>query len=157
SGWSSWLRSLHRDPGFSGRQVALQESRRLPPLRSAARRVTKDAGGGRRRWAMGDGAAGREPTREEVDKMPGAVVLEFGAWWCPHCQAIQPHMAAQHGWHSEIRHIVVEDGPGRPLGRSFRVKLWPTLVFLRDGQLVRQLVRPSPEEITEAFRATGGQ
>ena len=34
--------------------------------------------------------------------------------------------------HPEVRHLKVEDGPGRPLGRSFRVKLWPTLVFLQD-------------------------
>jgi thioredoxin 1 len=30
----------------------------------------------------------------------------------------------------ELRHVKVEDGKGRPLGRSFRVKLWPTLVFM---------------------------
>lgn len=41
-----------------------------------------------------------------------------------------------------MRHLKVEDGSGRPLGRSFRVKLWPTLVFLRDGQEVSRLVRP---------------
>ena len=29
-----------------------------------------------------------------------------------------------------LRHLKVEDGPGRPLGRSFRVKLWPTLIFM---------------------------
>jgi thioredoxin 1 len=51
----------------------------------------------------------------------------------------------------DIRHIKVEDGPGRPLGRSFRVKLWPTLVFLRDGQVLRQAVRPSEREIEEGF------
>ena len=39
-------------------------------------------------------------------------------------------------------HIKVEDGSGRPLGRAFRVKLWPTLIFLRDGQEVARLVRP---------------
>jgi thioredoxin 1 len=51
----------------------------------------------------------------------------------------------------DVQHLEIEDGPGRPLGRSFRVKLWPTLVFLRDGQVVRQAVRPTPDELTEAF------
>jgi thioredoxin 1 len=37
----------------------------------------------------------------------------------------------------------VEDGPGRPLGRSFKVKLWPTLIFLRDGAEVARVVRPT--------------
>ena len=33
----------------------------------------------------------------------------------------------------EIRHLKIEDGPGRRLGRSYRVKRWPTLILLRDG------------------------
>ncbi|QEL19376.1 thioredoxin family protein [Limnoglobus roseus] len=88
-----------------------------------------------------------EPTREEVDRMPGPVVLEFGAEWCPHCQAIQSDMTTVLMRHPGVRHIQVEDGKGKSLGRSFRVKLWPTLVFLRDGQVVSQIVRPSADEI----------
>ncbi|HWK52062.1 MAG TPA: thioredoxin family protein, partial [Steroidobacter sp.] len=45
--------------------------------------------------------------------------------------------------HPELRHYKVEDGPGRPLGRSFRVKLWPTLIFMKDGAEVARVVRPS--------------
>jgi thioredoxin 1 len=45
----------------------------------------------------------------------------------------------------------VEDGQGRPLGRSFRVKLWPTLIFLRDGKEIARLVRPaSAAQVREA-------
>ena len=44
--------------------------------------------------------------------------------------------------HANVRHIKVEDGKGRPLGRSYRVKLWPTLIFLQDGQEVARVVRP---------------
>ena len=36
----------------------------------------------------------------------------------------------------------MEDGRGSPLGRSFRVKLWPTLVLMRDGVEVARVVRP---------------
>jgi thioredoxin 1 len=92
-----------------------------------------------------------EATRGEVDRMPGLVVLEFGADWCPHCQAIRRDMNDALARHPQVRHIGVEDGRGKPLGRSFRVKLWPTLVFLRDGQVVSQLVRPSPEAIEKGF------
>jgi len=35
------------------------------------------------------------------------------------------------------------DASGRPLGRSFVVRSWPTLVFLRDGIEVSRLVRPA--------------
>jgi thioredoxin 1 len=87
-----------------------------------------------------------EPTREEVDQFSGPVVLEFGASWCPHCQAIQPQLEKLLE-QNEIKHVKVEDGKGKPLGRSFRVKLWPTLVFMRDGQVLSQVSRPSDTEI----------
>jgi thioredoxin 1 len=56
----------------------------------------------------------------------------------------------------EVRHINVEDGQGKPLGRSFRVKLWPNLVFLRDGRVVKQLARPSAAEMRAGFEAIAG-
>ncbi len=101
-------------------------------------------------------AAGPEPTREEVDGMPGPVVLEFGAGWCGFCQAFQPAMNALLREYPQVRYIWVEDGKGKPLGRSFRVKLWPSLVFLRDGRVVAQLARPDVQEAREGFRAVVG-
>lgn len=92
-----------------------------------------------------------EPTREEVDQTPGPLLLEFGASWCPHCQDIQTSLAAALAHHPQVRHIAVEDGKGKPLGRSFRVKLWPTLVFLQDGKVLHQAVRPTRSEIEQGF------
>jgi thioredoxin 1 len=99
---------------------------------------------------------GREPTREEIDRTVGPVVLEFGATWCGHCQALAPRLAEMLDASPEVRHIKVEDGPGRRLGRSFRVKLWPTLVFLRDGRVLQQLVRPRPDEVRSGLEAIAG-
>jgi thioredoxin 1 len=80
------------------------------------------------------------------------VVLEFGTNWCGWCRGAQPVITQALAGHPEVRHIQVEDGPGRPLGRSFRVKLWPTLVFLKDGQEVARAVRPSKiEELQDAL------
>lgn len=84
-----------------------------------------------------------EPTREQVDSLQGTTVLEFGTGWCGFCLRAQPQFATAFASHPDLRHLKIEDGPGRPLGRSFRVKLWPTLVLLRDGQEVERLVRPA--------------
>jgi len=83
-----------------------------------------------------------EPTRAEVDALQGPTLLEFGAPWCPHCQRAQPLIAAALANAPDVRHIKIEDGKGRPLGRSFQVKLWPALIFIKDGKEVARVVRP---------------
>jgi thioredoxin 1 len=95
-----------------------------------------------------------EPARAEVDAWPGAAVLEFGTNWCGYCTAAQPLIQPVLEARDDLRHVKVEDGPGRPLGRSYRVKLWPTLIVLRDGREVARVVRPArEEEIRDALRA----
>lgn len=83
-----------------------------------------------------------QPDRSTIDALPGPVVLEFGTDWCGHCSAAQPLIERALAGHPDARHLKVEDGPGRMLGRSYRVKLWPTLVFLRDGKELARVVRP---------------
>ena len=93
-----------------------------------------------------------EPTRAEVDALQGLALIEFGAPWCPHCQGAQPKIAAALANAPEVQHLKVEDGKGRALGRSFQVKLWPTLIFLKDGQEVARLLRPATsQEISSAL------
>jgi thioredoxin 1 len=87
-----------------------------------------------------------EPSRAEVDAMSGPVVLEFGTNWCGWCRGAQPVISGALQAHPQVRHIKVEDGPGRPLGRSFGIRLWPTLIFLKDGQEVARVTRPSGTE-----------
>lgn len=74
--------------------------------------------------------------------MPGLTVVEFGANWCGICKAAQPAINEALSDAQHLRHLKVEDASGRPLGRSFNVKLWPTLVFMRDGLEVGRVVRP---------------
>ena len=96
------------------------------------------------------------PTREEIDRSSGLVLLEFGTPGCGHCRALAPRVAEHLDRHPEVRHVKVEDGPGRPLGRSFQVRIWPNLVFLRDGQVVSQFARPGHDQLAEAFRKLVG-
>jgi thioredoxin 1 len=96
-----------------------------------------------------------EPTREEVNSLSGIVAIEFGAPWCPICQGAQEIIGSVIRSRSDVRHLKVEDGSGKPLGRSFRIKLWPTLVVLKDGQEISRVVRPTEvADIQQALSAT---
>ena len=98
-----------------------------------------------------------EPSRADVDAIEGPAVIEFGTAWCGHCRHAQPLIARAFARHSGVRHVKVEDGSGRPLGRSFGVRLWPTLVFLREGKELAKLVRPDESaQIKEALAQIDG-
>lgn len=98
-----------------------------------------------------------QPTREEIDATTGPVVVNFGTNWCGYCRASRPAVDEALTAHPGVRHVMAEDGRGRPLGRSFGVKLWPTLVFLRDGEEVSRLVRPTdPSAVRRALDDIAG-
>jgi len=93
-----------------------------------------------------------EPKRDEVEALEGPTLLEFGSPWCGWCRRAQPLIAVAIAKHPRVRHIKIADASGKRLGRSFAVKLWPTLVFLRDGSEIAKLVRPDDsEEIKQAL------
>jgi len=94
--------------------------------------------------------AATEPSRADVDGWPGATLLEFGAPWCGVCRSTQPAIAGALAKHADVRYVRIEDASGRPLGRSFGIKLWPTLVFLRDGREIHRLVRPRDGAVIES-------
>ncbi len=99
----------------------------------------------------------QELTRAEVDAFTEPTVLEFGASWCSYCQAAQPDIVTVMARHPGVRHIKIEDGKGRPLGRSFRVKLWPTLIYLPAGTEQSRVVRPTgTDEIESIFAIRHG-
>lgn len=104
---------------------------------------TDAARGSRRLAAMESlGYHEEQPDRTEIDALPGATLLVFGTNWCGYCRVAHRPLETALADHPDVRVIKVEDGRGRPLGRSFRVKLWPSLIFLRDGEEITRLIRP---------------
>lgn len=97
-----------------------------------------------------------EPTRAEVDSFTEPTVLEFGTNWCGYCRAAQPDILSVMKLHPTVRHVKIEDGKGRRLGRSFSVKLWPTLVYLEKGVEKGRVTRPSDAKQIEAIFAAAG-
>ena len=105
---------------------------------------------------MMDSYTADAPSRDDVDAMRGPVVVEFGTPWCGWCRGAQPLATEALARHPGVKHIKVEDGPGRPLGRSFRVKLWPTFIFMKDGQEISRVTRPSKaSELDDALARIG--
>ena len=82
--------------------------------------------------------------------MAGPAVLEFGSPWCGYCRRAQPLIAEAFAAHPRVRHLRIADASGKRLGRTFGVKLWPTLVFLKDGKEVSRLVRPTAASMIAA-------
>jgi thioredoxin 1 len=92
--------------------------------------------------AMTDTYATVEPSRAEVDQLDGPSIVEFGSPTCGYCYAAQPLLASALADYPRVRHVKIADASGRRLGRSYKVKLWPTLVFLSDGCEMARLFRP---------------
>ncbi|MDF2178870.1 thioredoxin family protein [Aliiglaciecola sp. CAU 1673] len=84
-----------------------------------------------------------EPTLEQISQLQGEAILELGAPWCGHCMAASAAVEEAFKGYPNLGHIKIYDGKGKPLGRAFKVKLWPTLIRLRDGVEVGRLVRPT--------------
>jgi thioredoxin 1 len=82
------------------------------------------------------------PTLDQISELTGDAVLEFGTPWCGHCQVAGPAIEEIFKEQAELPHIKVFDGKGKALGRAFGVKLWPTLILLRDGKEAKRVVRP---------------
>ncbi|MBZ2208197.1 thioredoxin family protein [Massilia soli] len=101
---------------------------------------------------MGKAYETTQPERSAIDAMPGTVALEFGTGWCGYCRSAEQHITSALAASPSVTHIKVEDGPGRPLGRSFRVKLWPTVVVIKDGKELARVVRPADaNEVRQAI------
>ena len=84
-----------------------------------------------------------QPERSTIDATRGVIAIDFGTDWCGYCRAAAPLIASALDDYPAIRHMKVEDGSGRALGRSFRVKLWPTVVVMKNGVEVARVVRPA--------------
>ena len=93
------------------------------------------------------------PALDDVEARSSLTLLNFGTDWCGHCQAALTPVSNFLQQHSHVTHITVEDGKGRPLGRHYKVNLWPRLILLKDGQEVARVVRPTTSSDLEPLSA----
>ncbi|GAB3012987.1 thioredoxin family protein [Bowmanella dokdonensis] len=95
-------------------------------------------------------------TLEEISQIQGDAILEFGTPWWGHCRAARAAVEEAINEYPGLGHIKIYDGKGKRLGRAFKVKLWPTLILLRDGNEVSRLVRPiETDEVRQLLSKLG--
>jgi len=82
------------------------------------------------------------PQIDEIRNLSGYALLEFGTPWCGHCDVAMPAVKEVMS-KIDLLHIKVLDGKGKVLGRSFKIKLWPTLILLNSGQEIARIIRPT--------------
>ena len=81
-----------------------------------------------------------------IDAAEGPLLLDFGTNWCGWCRSARPLVDEIVAAHPLLRHVRIEDGPGRRLGRRYRVRHWPTLVLLSGGEERARVVRPGARD-----------
>jgi thioredoxin len=83
------------------------------------------------------------------------VVIDFWAPWCAPCRAIAPvldELARELGDRVTIGKVNVDEQPG--LAGRFGIHSIPTILFVRDGRIVDQVVGAVPKAALQEKLAT---
>jgi thioredoxin 1 len=82
----------------------------------------------------------------EVTGARGAVLVDFGAEWCPPCRAIAPvleEISREQGDRLKIVTLDIDENERTTI--AYDVMSFPTLILFKDGQPVKRIVGARPK------------
>ena len=82
---------------------------------------------------------------EEVMNSDKPVLVDFWAPWCGPCRMVVPIVEEIAAEHPEYKVVKVNVDEEAELASRFRVISIPTLVVIRDGQIVEQSIGAKPK------------
>jgi len=82
---------------------------------------------------------------EEVLNSDKPVLVDFWAPWCGPCRAVVPIIDEIAGERSDIKVVKVNVDEEQELAREYRVMSIPTLMVIKDGQVVKKASGARPK------------
>ena len=84
--------------------------------------------------------------KQEVTDFKGTVLLDFWAVWCGPCRRVSPIVDEIAEERTDIKVGKVNVDEQMELGRLFRIANIPTLLVIKDGEVVKTQVGAAPKE-----------
>ena len=83
----------------------------------------------------------KETFKQQISEVDKPVIVDFWAPWCAPCRMMGPvieQLAAEYDGKAKVGKVNVDEETG--LAQQFQVMSIPTIVLMKDGKVINQLI-----------------